>query len=193
MSPIGRAFAAVVPPPEVLDALERRLAPVTRDADVRWMRRDQLHFTLQFLGRVDDEGALSAALVDVVSAEPVFTARLAGAGAFPSARRARVLWVGVSEGGDGFGALARAVRAATGELGFARDDKPFAAHMTVARSSRPRPLASVIDAIGPDPIGPSWRVDEALLFESDTRPDGAVHSVRERLELGGASKSDLDR
>jgi 2'-5' RNA ligase len=193
VSPIGRAFVAVVPPPEVLEALEHRLAPVARDVEVRWMRRDQLHFTLQFLGRVDDERVLSSALADVVSAEPVFTARLAGSGAFPSARRARVLWVGVSEGGDGFGALARAVREATGELGFTRDDKPFTAHMTVARSSRPRPMTSVIDSIDADPIGPSWRVEEALLFESDTRPDGAVHSVRERLELRGASKSEPDR
>jgi len=190
---IGRAFIAVVPPTEVLDALEAHLAPFKEASGLRWMRRDQLHFTLQFLGRVQDDESLADALERAVAPHAPFMARLAGAGAFPSPRRARAVWVGVAQGADELGALARAVHVATEELGHDREARAFTPHMTVARSSRPSAVGAVVDSIDVDRIDPDWQVNEVVLFESDTRPDGAVHSERRRLALHGSAAPKSDR
>ena len=40
-------------------------------------------------------------------------------------------------------------------------------------------------ALGTDPIGPPWTVTDLSVIESDTRPTGAVHTVRDQLTLGG--------
>jgi RNA 2',3'-cyclic 3'-phosphodiesterase len=190
---IGRAFVAVVPPAEVLDALEAHLESASEASDLRWMRREQLHFTLQFLGRVDDDESLVGALERAVAPHAPFAARLSGAGAFPSARRARVVWVGVAPGADELDALASAVHGATEELGYEREARTFTPHMTVARSSRPRAVGPVVDAIDGGAIGPDWNVTEVVLFESDTRPDGAVHSVWRRIALHGSAAPESDR
>jgi RNA 2',3'-cyclic 3'-phosphodiesterase len=182
---IGRAFVAVVPPAEVLDALEARLAPARRESALRWMRRNQLHFTLQFLGRVGDEELLATALQRGIGPHASFEARLAGAGAFPSARRARVVWIGVDTGADPFGALARTIHQTTEQLGYEIESREYTPHMTVARSTRPSSVQHEIGGIGSESIEPAWDVSEVLLFASDTRPDGAVHTVRRRFELLG--------
>jgi 2'-5' RNA ligase len=184
VSAIGRAFVAVVPPPEVLDALEAQLALAKEGSGLRWMRQDQLHFTLQFLGRVHDADGVTAALEREVSSVESFTARLKGCGAFPSVRRARIVWIGVDEGTEGMRTLADRVHAATEPFGHEREDRAYTPHLTVARASRQHAVQAVLSRVGDDAIGPEWRVGEVVLFESDTRPDGAVHTERQRFALG---------
>lgn len=187
MTPLRRAFVAVLPPSRVLDALGSRLGAV-RDLEprLRWCRRDQLHLTLRFLGAVSDldelVAALRAASVSLVS--PVGAVQLVGAGAFPEPRRGSALWVGLVDGGA-VAELAGAVERACVTAGFPAEERPFQPHLTVARSPRARDLRAQVGAIGTDPIGGPWPVDEIVLVSSDTRPDGAVHEVVERFPLGG--------
>jgi 2'-5' RNA ligase len=184
---LARAFVAVVPPDAVLDALDTRVRGLTDEATpLRWLPRQQRHLTLAFLGGVDDADGLTGSLAAAARAVAPVALQLGGGGAFPSPRRASVLWVGVAAGRAELTALATAVAAAT--EGFARhaDDRPFHPHVTVARGARPRPLGGLVDALGSDPIGPPWTAREVRLVESDTRPDGAIHTVQARLPLEGA-------
>ncbi|HEV2310287.1 MAG TPA: 2'-5' RNA ligase family protein, partial [Acidimicrobiia bacterium] len=96
-----------------------------------------------------------------------------------------ILWVGVDHD-DALVRLAAAVQDATQPLGHARDDRPYHPHLTLARAPRPQPLGELVDAIGADPIGPAWTVTDVAVVESDTRPSGAVHTVRDRLPLRSA-------
>jgi RNA 2',3'-cyclic 3'-phosphodiesterase len=183
---LRRAFVAVVPAEPVLDALEPRVADLAAQApQLRWLPRAQWHLTLQFLGAVDDAAALRAAVAPAVAGHAAFDVQLTGAGAFPSVRRGAVLWVGV-ERSDAVVHLAEAVQHATRPLGHAGDGRPFHPHLTLARAPRPRPLADLVDALGTAPIGPAWTVTDVAVIESDTRPTGAVHTVRDRLRLSGA-------
>ncbi len=183
-SALRRAFLAVVPPPEVLRRTES-LADSVRQADdgLRWTRVDQRHVTLQFLGRVDDVESLAASVGESVRRTPPFTIALGGAGAFPSARRASVLWLGVSNGVEQLAALAGAIVDATAPLGFVPDDRPFRAHVTLARSTQSRDLRPVVEALASAAAGPSFTVDRVVLFDSDTRADGAVHTECARFAL----------
>jgi 2'-5' RNA ligase len=184
---LARAFVAVVPSDAVLDALDARVRPLAgRAPALRWLPRHQWHLTLAFLGEVDDATVLTHALETATRDVAPFTIELAGAGAFPAPRRASILWVGVGAGASELTTLASVIRDATAGPTGPGDDRPYHPHLTIARAARPRRLADLVETIGPAPIGPACPVTHVALVESDTRPDGAVHTVRERLPLRGA-------
>jgi len=185
MSALGRGFVAVVPPGDVLDAIEARVAPVrAAHGDLRWNRREQWHVTLRFLGRVSDVDALLAALRESLAREPsVAAVSLGGSGAFANARRASVVWLGVREGTDALARIAAAVEAASVAVGFEPEPRAFRAHLTVARVPTPRDVTAVLTALGDDEAGRAWPVDDVVLVSSDTRADGAVYSEVARIPL----------
>jgi 2'-5' RNA ligase len=183
----ARAFVALVPPDEALDALERVLAPVRSVAPPRlsWARRAQWHLTLQFLGKVRDVDALVRALESGLSGRRPPLLGLGGAGAFPSPARASVLWVGLDQGGDDAGALAAAVAGVNAALGYVAEVRPFTPHVTVARARRPLPVGALLASIGDGPIGRAWDARDVVLMESETRPSGAVYREVASVRLAG--------
>jgi RNA 2',3'-cyclic 3'-phosphodiesterase len=187
---LRRGFLAVVPPRDVLVAVDEVLAPVRAAAPPRltWSRPTQWHLTVQFLGEVADVDAVLDAVGDGVAGTRPFRLGLGGSGAFPSAARASVVWIGTDEGEDELGRLASSVGGATADQGYDIDDRPFTAHLTVARCRRPLPVGSVVASIGDGPFGRAWDVREVVLFESDTRPTGAVHREVAAVPLGGQPK-----
>jgi 2'-5' RNA ligase len=183
---LRRAFVAVVPPPAVLEAVERVVAPVRPVAPPRlnWTHAGQWHLTLQFLGSVDDTDELVDALRwGLHGSNPVALA-LGGAGAFPSPSRAAVVWIGLDEGEPELARLADAVQRATEPLGYESEQRAFSAHLTIARAHRARPLVNLVHALGDGPVGPLWHATEVLLMESDTRWDGAVYREVASFPLG---------
>ncbi|MEX2100393.1 MAG: RNA 2',3'-cyclic phosphodiesterase [Acidimicrobiia bacterium] len=187
MTSLRRAFVAVVPPPEVLDAVEAAVGPIRRVAPPRlsWTRRGQWHLTLQFLGAVDDVDVLVDSIAGNLHGCRPVALGLGSAGAFPSVSRASVLWIGLDDGRDELARLAGVVERATEPLGYEPDLREYHPHLTIARSQRPRPLTSVVTALGDGPFGPRWDATEVLLMESDTRFDGAVHKEIAHFPLNG--------
>ena len=178
---MSRAFVAVVPPAEVLHAV----AEVVGTPDVAGARvtpDGQRHLTLQFLGnRADLDVAAAALRALAVGAGP---AQLGGFGAFPSDRRGRVLWLGVADGGLLLAQLAAAVGALLGPAGYPPEDREYHPHLTLARWKAPTDLREAVAALPTGPVGPSWKVEQVVLFESITRPTGAEHVERARFALG---------
>jgi 2'-5' RNA ligase len=177
LAELRRAFLAVVPPPAA-----RAWAGAARNSaaavapDLRWSRPEQWHLTLKFFGAVPDADALAATVADAVREREPFTLSLGGGGAFPNARWASVLWLGTREGSEALSSLAAP---------FADDDRPFRAHVTLARASKSRDVRDAVAAL--DACGESqpWTVDEVVLYESDTRAEGAVHTEVARFRLAG--------
>jgi 2'-5' RNA ligase len=186
LTAVRRAFVAVVPHPASLDALEALVGSLRADAGagLRWNTRDQWHCTLQFLGAVADVDAVVGSLEAGMRGVAPFTVQLGGAGAFPSAARAAVLWVGVTTGDGELAGLAEAVEDATTPLGFAGERRRFRPHVTVARAPAARDVRDVVTTLGSGTIGPAWTVSEVVLFESDTRPSGAVYREIGQIPLG---------
>jgi 2'-5' RNA ligase len=153
------------------------------------MRPDQRHLTVQFLGRVDESvvDPLAESVTESVRRIPPFTLALGGGGAFPSPRRASVLWLGVTTGAAELAALAGAITDATAPFGFEADDRPFRAHLTLARVNRARDVRALVEQLSSGPAEPPFTVDRVVLFDSETRPDGAVHTEQRRFALGEAS------
>lgn len=183
MSGLRRAFLALVPPPEVLDAVEALLER-PQSGRFRWTGREQWHVTLQFYGRVGDADELVGRVRDALAGAAPVTARLRGGGAFPTPRKAQVLWLGLDDGGA-LQPVHAAVVAASGPLVHPRDRVGFVGHLTLARLTRPTDLRADVEALAGVPVGPAWEVFEAVLFESETRREGAVHHEQARIPFGG--------
>lgn len=183
MTALKRAFLAIVPPAEVLDAIDGLLER-SNSSRYAWTRRDQWHVTVQFFGRVDDAEALAAALAEPIAACAPMELRVRGGGAFPRAQKAQVFWLGV-EGADALATLHAEIVAAS--LGFLarRDRAAFHAHLTLARLKRATDLRGDADALDGVAVGPAFTVTELLLLESETRPSGAVYRDAARLPLLG--------
>lgn len=104
---------------------------------VRWVKAEAMHLTLKFLGAVaaDRHDQLADALQHAARASRPVTVTVAELGAFPDARRPRVLWAGVSPE-PGLELLQHQVEQAFAPLGFPPEGRPFRPHLTLGRVER---------------------------------------------------------
>jgi 2'-5' RNA ligase len=112
--------------------------------------------------------------------------RVGGADAIGRRRRARILYLGLRAGGDWMGAVAEQVAARLAPWGYTRDEdsQDFLPHLTIARFREPTDLRPLCAQIGDDAVGPAWRADDVILFESRLSPGGAKHIERARYPTG---------
>lgn len=179
-----RAFVAIFPPPETRkETLASACTLPSEDRRVRWTRPENVHLTLKFLGDIREENldGLRAALGEVCAMHTLFDVVLAGLGAFPSARRAKVLWAGVGAGSHQLRSLATDVDAALAPLGFEREKRPYVPHLTLGRV-RGRPVSLDLPS-GSEGLG--FRVQQVELMESTLAPKGAAYRTVEAFALGG--------
>lgn len=178
-----RLFVAIDLPAEVRQALLRVQDDLRRaGADrLRWVRPEGVHLTLKFLGEVAAErvDAVEAALRSAI--EPFeLRLRLATLGGFGGVRL-RVVWVGLEGDVEPLAALAEQIERALTPLGFPRERRPFAAHLTLARvpDATPRDererLASLLRRTSPSPM-PSMVATEVSLMRSVLGQGGAVYT-----------------
>jgi len=163
-------FAAVVPPPEVVEHLDAFLDVRRAAGAFRWVTAEQLHVTVAFLAEVPDRKLddLVERLARAAARRTAFPAAVAGGGAFPDVARARVLWAGLDlddHGRTELTRLATGARAAANRAGVPVDGQRFRAHVTLARLGRPEEVSSwvrLLDAYR----GPTWTVDRLTLVAS---------------------------
>lgn len=176
-----RLFVALPVPssPRYAEVTEdlRKTAPSARPVpDGAW------HITVRFLGEVFDVAPVAAALDAACKGRPALPCVVEGLGTFgsgfPPDKRARVAWAGVRA--PGIDALASAVVQATAGFGEPPEDRPFVAHVTLARLPNPADLRSLVDR-HKGTLFASGRIDRVVLYRSHLGPGGpryeAVHAV----------------
>lgn len=174
-----RAFiAADIHPSDKLVGVLRELAQSR--ADLKVVRPELLHVTLKFLGDAEEDLVEEILLRMKESTEGVrsFSIRLQGMGAFPSMSNIRVVWVGI-EDGRVLGEIARKLDSTLSGLGFERDRKGFAPHITLARTRTPRNIANVQEILRTNAATDygEYPVDRILLKKSVLGPQGPTYSV----------------
>lgn len=184
-----RAFVGVRIDPEVTGKISAAQSQLQRKLPgVRWVARENLHFTLKFLGSVAEEkvGPIMEALGQPVRAVRRFSVAARGVGVFPDPRRPRVLWVGLQ--GEALAGLASGVERALEPLGFARERRSFRPHLTIGRwrdsGNSLAGLGREIESWKEREFGASW-VEEVVLFQSVLKPEGAVYSALGVIPLEG--------
>jgi 2'-5' RNA ligase len=154
---------------------------------VRWVRLDGLHLTLRFLGPTPESrlAALAEAIQAAAAGSEPIGLRIAGAGAFPTRGRPRALWLGITDGTDRLGVLAGRLEEALERAGWAREERPFRPHLTLARAdgvrSGPDTVAALAAAVGDTSI--DARLDRIVLFESITGTGPARYEPRAQALL----------
>jgi len=179
-----RAFIAIDLPESIQAALgQQRAACQAVCPDARWSRPEGIHLTLKFLGEIADERIreVTEALTQLTPFES-FSVAVKGFGFFPDARRPRVFWVGL-EAPAALGELANRVESCLEKLGFAREQRPFTPHLTLARFKVPRPqpaLQALLAQRGELFLG-RFEASEFYLFESKLSPHGAEYRKMARF------------
>jgi 2'-5' RNA ligase len=166
-----RAEAAIV-----ARELQRRLDRRVRAA---WIPPEKMHVTVRFIGHVDESrvaGVLDA--LDVPLPIAPFQIVLGGAGVFPPGGRARVAWIGFREGLSSLRAMHDEFNRRLRPVGFATEDRPFDAHLTLARFKEvPRESdRTTRESLATLQVpAAQCRVDHATVFQSQLSPKGSTY------------------
>ncbi len=164
---------ALAPPHRVLADLDAAWAPLRRaHHDLRWTSLEAWHITLAFLPEVNEVqfARLLPRLERAARRHAAFSLSFAGAGAFPSAGRANVLWSGLAGDRQALSELAASVAAAARRAGAPPPDagRAYRPHVTLARCRAPVDAGPIISALS-GYRGPLWTAEEMFLIRS--RPD----------------------
>ena len=193
-----RAFLAVPLPEATADFLHQvRAALDSRSMPVRWVAVAGIHLTLKFLGQIapSQVAGIAARMDAAVAATAPFQLRAQAAGAFPSPRRARVLWVGL--GGDLVSLMSLQAGLETGlaAIGFAREQRRFHPHLTIARTRHPIDPAVLGAALEEthSMVSEPFTVDRVALIKSVLEPTGATYTLLHRSHLTAVPGADSAR
>jgi 2'-5' RNA ligase len=181
-----RLFLAIFPPADVQTVAYRAADPLRVGHDaVAWVSAKNLHYTMRFLGDLDEAGLAraKAAMRDAAGLRPRFGATLGGFGAFPSAKRARVLWIGMIQGAEPMRLLASALEMALAKHGFESADESFEPHLTVGRVRAPGDWTGrLLDA---PTVEARFQVERMQLVKSELAEGGSRYETMDEAGLAG--------
>ncbi|MBE0416293.1 MAG: RNA 2',3'-cyclic phosphodiesterase [Coriobacteriia bacterium] len=151
----------------------------------RWVPRENLHLTMRFLGEFEPDsiGALVYALGSELAAHAPFDLPvLAPADPVPGAGRARMLWTRYDDPESRCARLAATVDDVLATFGIPPEERPFAPHITLVRTRRPKGFSSAHGFSGS--VLTPMSVHELTLFSSVLKRSGPVYDRIDRIRLG---------
>jgi 2'-5' RNA ligase len=177
-----RAFFGLPVPEPQRQELARFIARCAGIApDFRWTPAENLHLTVRFVGTVDRPIVEGVADRLSGSLPAGFELRLGGIGTFGRGRAARVVWLGLSAGAEAGAALAATVDGECRRAGLPGEDRPFRAHLTLARA-RARDGSRLPDLPAAPELS-SWHAGELVLYSSRLMRSGAIYEPLRTLVL----------
>jgi 2'-5' RNA ligase len=178
-----RLFIAIELPSDVRRKISQHVELVRSavpDVRASWVREENLHLTLKFLGDTPVERVeeVSAALTVAANQLAVFEIKLAGCGAFPPHGKPNVLWIGIEDRTRSLDRLHAAIEEKCADAGIARDGRPFHPHLTIARLRESRGARQLVEShqkigFGSDAI----TAGDLCLIRSELRPEGSRYTV----------------
>jgi RNA 2',3'-cyclic 3'-phosphodiesterase len=171
---------------ERMIALQDRLA--ASGVEVKWVEPDNLHFTLLFLGEVDERDLIDVcrAATQACKGLAPFYCDLEGVGCFPNERRPRIVWVGVGSGATEFGQLHDALEKPLLELGcYRREERLYTPHITLGRVKHEGENEALVKNLQKLKKwqGGQMQVREVLVMSSQLTSKGPVYAVMSRARL----------
>lgn len=193
-----RIFIAIDIDDTIRERITRFLEGVSGFApDARWVKPESLHVTLKFIGEQPEP-----AVEQIKQALSVIPASMAeihfhGYGFFPTAKSARVFWIGM-EAGPSLAVLAAAIDDKLASLGIPKEDRAFSPHLTLARGAggSGSPRRSKADgpnrtfqrlqeklAVLPAPEFGTMTTRDFFLYQSQLSPRGSKYTKLARFDL----------
>lgn len=188
-----RSFIAIPLSPPVQKAARKLMRDLREEQDgVKWVPEDHLHLTLKFLGDVVDREVpqvcekIRAACRGV---EP-FELEFSGTGGFPHEDRPRVIWAGITAGGEPLVELVTSLEKNLAELGFKPEPRDYRPHLTLGRlrSGSRQASADVVQRLQRhrDRQLGVMPVEQVRLVASYLDKTGPSYHVMDTIDLGAS-------
>jgi 2'-5' RNA ligase len=187
-----RLFLAIFPPAPVLEKIEKcqqELRSRFSTPEIRWTNPAQIHLTLHFFGSVSraQSELFSEAIESVLKSENSFRLRAEGVGCFPTMKRPRILWAGLTDETGALLNLKTKLDQRLASVGCEIETRKFDPHLTFARVKQLR-VADIrrfpdqIAAMESTWFG-DWNVRKIQLTQSQLSPKGALYSPLKEFSL----------
>lgn len=185
-----RLFVAADLPDSLREDIRSEMERTPYEQDLKWVKPLQLHYTLKFLGYLEEEkvsqvvGYIEKAARDC----PPLSLRLEGCGAFPTPAKARVVWLGCAGNTEALSALALKLDNKMTKVGVEKEKRPFRAHLTLARCRNPRDVSGIIDRWQDwlaEREGLDFVVGSVILYRSILDASGPTYVKIGEFELKG--------
>lgn len=185
-----RLFVAADLPDNLKKEIAGGISCVPPERGLKWVKSFQLHFTLKFLGYLEEDKVpqVKEYVAKVAGMCPPLALRLDDCGAFPRLAQARVVWLGCAGDTVEMAELARGIDNKMTRLGVEKEKRPFKPHLTLARSRDPRNVTGTVDALREWLTGRpamDFLVGSAVLYQSILDATGPTYVRLEEFELGG--------
>lgn len=185
-----RTFVAVELPSSVTAKAAKLIERLrATGVEANWVKREDMHLTLKFLGDVLDTETPDVCRVVQAAAATVepFEVVFRGAGAFPDAQRPRTLWIGVTTGEEELVELQSAIEEGLhAKLGYPKERRRFVPHLTLGRVKHmpddPQALAAILEEAS-DYDGDLTTVEEVVTFASFLRDTGPRYKALDHAPL----------
>jgi 2'-5' RNA ligase len=181
-----RAFLAV----DLNESLQNKVLEVQKqltkaDAPVKFVERENLHFTCKFLGDISDDKAdkIAETIREKIQNYPPFEILIKGAGVFPHLGYIRVIWLGL-EDAKIFSDMLMDFDEEFIKMGF-RKERSYIPHLTIGRvkgAQNKEALVSIIKELEDVEIG-AMKVERVVLKKSELTPVGPIYTTVEEFEL----------
>jgi len=188
-----RSFIAIELPEEAKEGLARLRKELERDEHkfVKWVAPGGIHLTLKFLGNIPSKrvAEITEAIQEAAQGISPFHLEISGLGAFPNLRQVRVFWVGIGGEVDKLSQLQQNIDSALAALGFAKEERSFMPHLTLARireGASPPERRSFGELVGSTIFEDKYHIEvEAIsLMRSQLKPTGAIYTCLSVVRMG---------
>ncbi|MFC1703703.1 RNA 2',3'-cyclic phosphodiesterase [Candidatus Omnitrophota bacterium] len=182
MSQTNRCFIAIELPQEI----QRRLCKIQSElkatgADAKWVKQNNIHLTLKFLGNLDSAAIakVTAVLEQTTVHYTPFSVEISEVGAFPTKESPRVIWVGVKEGKEKISAMVEELENSLQNIDIPKEEREFHPHITIGRLKSSFNRVHLVTKLKEITVGESMRfnVQALTLFKSTLTPKGPIYEV----------------
>ena len=157
---------------------------------VKWVRPENCHVTLKFLGNVKKAtlSKIERHLVRVAASHNQFQITLSYPGVFPNKRFPRILWLGLKGDLKSLGRLQCDMERSLETLGFEAEKRSFVPHITVGRIKGNKGRAPDLERfLGWTIPSIETNVDAIHLYQSILTPSGPEYHRLSSFPLGDLS------
>jgi 2'-5' RNA ligase len=181
MSNTIRTFIAIELPEKIIYTIGKVQEKLkSHGFKIRWVRTENIHLTLKFLGNIQETETERIARViseSVKGYNPILIS-VKGIGVFPGIQRPRVIWLGISKQLDQLTELQKTLDEKLQTIGFPKEKRPFKGHLTMGRVKSkidPKKLHDLLKNFTQFE-SEHFFADRIILYKSELKPKGAVYT-----------------
>ncbi len=179
-----RTFIAIELPEEIRIVLNRIQDELKQtQADVKWVKPENIHLTLKFLGEIEQDlvKKIHPVLDDIAQKNSAFSLYLSELGAFPKLQYPRVIWIGLTNDRQ-VSEIAEDLEKRMLKIGLPAESRPFSTHITLGRvrsGLNRKALVEKIESLNKSSSSPQpeFKVLGLTLFKSTLTPHGPIYET----------------